>query len=184
MGAPDVPVFVGAERPMQRDPVHAFEVHGEHGLGQAQLPDPGLMPQGSAVKFIINSIHSRPGGVTVVATGPLTNLAMAETESPGILSQARRILIMGGAIDQPGNVTPVSEFNFYADPHAARQVLCSGANLTVIPLDITQQVQLEQDLVEAQATKKKDAVSAFCVAACHERARRPQENHRRWFGGR
>jgi purine nucleosidase len=167
MGRPDIPVFIGADRPLKRSPIHAFEVHGESGLGQALLPDPEQVPQNGAVNFIVESILARPGGVTLVATGPLTNLAMAKAQRPGILNQARRILVMGGAINTPGNVTSTSEFNFYADPHAARMVLHTGANLTLVPLDLTRQAWLEREQIAALAAAKDDPVNAFCLAASH-----------------
>ena len=139
----DVPVYPGAGRPLRREAVYATEVHGPRGLGDAALPLPGRSPSGDAVSFIVETLSNRPGEVTLIAVGPLTNLALAEAQSPGVLKKAREVCVMGGAVDEPGNVTPAAEFNFFADPHAARQVMRSGASITLAPLDVTHRVALE-----------------------------------------
>ncbi len=139
----DVPVYPGAGRPLRREAVYATEVHGPRGLGDAALPLPGRSPLGDAVPFMVETLSARPGEVTLIAVGPLTNLALAEARSPGVLKKAREVCVMGGAVDEPGNVTPAAEFNFFADPHAARQVMRSGASVTLAPLDVTHRVALE-----------------------------------------
>ena len=158
----DVPVYAGAERPLVRDAVAADDVHGATGLGAAQLPEARTAPAGDGVEFLLSTLQARPGEVTLVATGPLTNLAQAEAQVPGVLQRARQVVIMGGAVGVPGNVTPTAEFNFYADPHAARQVLASGAELVLVGLDVTEQVWLEQATLQACT----GARAAFCQAAC------------------
>lgn len=162
-GRDDVPVYVGAAAPLVRPPRHAYEVHGEDGLGGATLPDPAGVPVGDAVDFIVRSLEQRPGRVLLVACGPLTNLALAEARAPGVLQKARRIVAMGGTLDAPGNVRPTCEFNFYADPDAVRRVLQSGANLTLVPLDVTHRVGLEQAAFEAGP--EASAVQRFCARA-------------------
>ena len=162
VGRDDIPVHAGAERPLVRDAVAADDVHGATGLGAAQLPEARFSPAGDGVEFLLNTLQTRPGQITLAATGPLTNLARAETQVPGVLRQARQVVIMGGAVGVPGNVTPAAEFNFYADPHAARQVLASGAELILVGLDVTDQVWLKQ--ADLQACTGPDA--AFCRAAC------------------
>ena len=159
---PDVPVYAGAERPLVRDPVAADEVHGATGLGAAQLPEARTSPAGDGVEFLLNTLQARPGAVTLAATGPLTNLARAEAQVPGVLRQARQVVIMGGAVGVPGNVTPAAEFNFYADPHAARHVLASGAELVLVGLNVTDQVWLKQ----ADLQTCTGPYAAFCRAAC------------------
>ena len=139
----DVPVYAGACRPLKRKAVYATEVHGKGGLGDAVLPPVGRPSSGDAVTFIVETLSARPGHVTLIAVGPLTNLALAESRSPGVLKEAREVCVMGGAIDEPGNVTPAAEFNFFADPDAARQVVRSGATITLAPLDVTHRVALE-----------------------------------------
>ena len=161
-GRDDVPVYAGAERPLVRDAVAADDVHGATGLGAAHLPEARSSPAGDGVEFLLSSLQTRPGEMTLVATGPLTNLARAEARVPGVLRQARQVVIMGGAVGVPGNITPTAEFNFYADPHAAHQVLASAAELVLVGLDVTDQVWLKQ--VDLQACT--GAYAAFCRAAC------------------
>ena len=161
-GRADVPVYAGAERPLVRDAVAADDVHGATGLGAAQLPKARTSPAGDAVEFLLRILQARPGEVILVATGPLTNLAQAETRVPGVLRQARQVVIMGGAVRVPGNITPAAEFNFYADPHAARQVLASEAELVLVGLDVTDQVWLKQADLQACT----GPYAAFCRAAC------------------
>ena len=161
-GRDDIPVYAGAERPLVRDAVAADDVHGATGLGAAQLPEARTSPAGNGVEFLLSTLQARPGEVTLVAIGPLTNLARAEAQVPGVLRQARQVVIMGGAMRVPGNITPTAEFNFYADPHAARQVLASEAELVLVGLDVTDQVWLKQ--VDLQACT--GAYAAFCRAAC------------------
>lgn len=164
-GRADVPVYMGAARPLAGEPRHAYEVHGTGGLGEAELPDPEAMPAGDAVDFLVAGIEARLGEVIVVATGPLTNLAMAEALRPGILSQCRRLVIMGGVLHEPGNISPHTEFNFHADPHAARQVLNSGANIALVPLEAARQLWLDQDLLETRLGGRTDALARFCADA-------------------
>ena len=161
-GRADVPVYAGAERPLVRDAVAADDVHGATGLGAAHLPEARTSPAGDGVEFLLRTLQARPREVTLVATGPLTNLAQAEARVPGVLRQARQVVIMGGAVRVPGNITPTAEFNFYADPHAARQVLASEAELVLVGLDVTHQVWLEQAVLQNCT----GARAAFCQAVC------------------
>ena len=161
-GRADVPVYAGAERPLVRSAVAAADVHGVTGLGAAQLPEARTAPAGDGVEFMLSTLQARPGEVTLVATGPLTNLAYAESRVPGVLRRARQVVVMGGAVGVPGNITPTAEFNFYADPHAAHQVLASEAELVLVGLDVTEQVVLEQDVLRTC----QGVCAAFCRAAC------------------
>ena len=142
LGRSEVPVYTGASRPLRREAVYATEVHGTGGLGDSALPLPDSPPSGDAVSFIAETLSARPGEVTLIAVGPLTNLALAEARAPGVLKKAREVCAMGGAVDEPGNITPAAEFNFFADPDAARQVVRSGASITLAPLDVTHRVAL------------------------------------------
>ena len=163
---PTVPVFAGAERPLHRDPARATHVHGPGGLGAASVPASDRSPDGDAVDFIVETLGARAGQVTLVAMGPTTNLALAETRAPGILKEANQIVLMGGCIRAPGNVTPVSEFNFYSDPHAARIVLQSQARVLVVPLDVTTQVTVGHDEIRAlKADHPSEKVAFFEAAA-------------------
>jgi purine nucleosidase len=161
----DIPVFAGADQPLKRDPVFATEVHGKSGMGQAVLPEPSQEVKGDAVDFLVQTLSDQPGEIALIAVGPLTNLALAEQHQPGTLQKARQIIVMGGAIAETGNSTPVAEFNFYADPHAAHTVVHSGAALLLVPLDATRQVILSESDIENQIAPLKTVASQFVVDA-------------------
>ncbi|MDA0749032.1 MAG: nucleoside hydrolase [bacterium] len=165
LGRTDVPVYSGADRPLRREPVYATEVHGLEGLGETELPDPGVASVGDGVAFLVETLCARPGEVTVVAVGPLTNLALAEQRLPGVLKQARSVVVMGGALDEPGNSAPTAEFNFFADPDAARMVVRSGARLTLVTLDATHQVALDVDVLQERVLSCGTSVSHFLAGA-------------------
>lgn len=147
--AVDVPVAGGFAMPLVKPPLFAEETHGPQGLGYAKL-DPPTQKAASAhaVEFIIDQILSHPGQMTVVAVGPLTNLAVALRIEPQIIDAIQEVIIMGGAIRHQGNVTPLAEYNTYADPHAAHMVYHSGLPITLVPLDVTYQCILTQNHVE------------------------------------
>ena len=169
LGRAEIPIFAGADRPLKRDPVFATEVHGKTGMGRAALPVPNANQQAGrgvhAVDFLVQTLSEQPGEVVVIAVGPLTNLALAEQRGPGVLQKAKQVIVMGGAIAEPGNVTPVAEFNFYADPHAARRVIHSGAALVIAPLDATHQVMLRESDIEERIAPLNTARSQFVVDA-------------------
>lgn len=137
----DVPVYAGAARPLLRSLQTAEQVHGETGLDGSELPPPKRpLAPGHAARAITDLVRARPAGsVTLVATGPLTNLAIALLEAPDLATRIERIVLMGGAIGL-GNVTPAAEFNIFVDPHAAAVVFGCGAPITMFPLDVTHQV--------------------------------------------
>ena len=157
----DIPVFAGAYQPLKRDPVFATEVHGKSGMGQAVLPEPSQEVKGDAVDFLVQTLSDQPGEIAIIAVGPLTNLALAEQRQPGTLQKARQVIVMGGAIVETGNSTPVAEFNFYADPHAAHTVVHSGAALLIVPLDATRQVILSESDIENQIAPLQTVASQF-----------------------
>ena len=135
----DIPVHAGCDRPLGRPLVTAEHVHGRTGLDGPDLPDPTMpLAEGHAVDFILDTLAAHPPGtVTLVAIGPLTNIATAITRAPDVMARARGIVMMGGAYFEVGNVTPAAEFNFHVDPQAADIVFRSGLDLTVMPLDVT-----------------------------------------------
>lgn len=138
-GRSDLPVHAGCDRPIGRDLVTAEHVHGRSGLDGPDLPDP-LMPveEAHAVDLIIDTLRRLPkGSVTLVAIGPLTNIARAFTIAPDIIERVQEIVLMGGAYAAHGNVTPVAEFNIHVDPEAARIVVHAGVPLVMLPLDVT-----------------------------------------------
>jgi purine nucleosidase len=138
-GRRDVPVMAGCDRPMGRALVTAEHVHGEDGLRGVDLPAPNMpLDPRHAVDFVIETLReAAPGTVTLVALGPLTNLATAFRRAPDIVARVAEIVLMGGAHRALGNVTPVAEFNIHVDPQAADIVLCAGAHVTIVPLDVT-----------------------------------------------
>jgi inosine-uridine nucleoside N-ribohydrolase len=135
VGRDDVPVAAGSAAPLVREPFVAAYVHGETGLDGPDLPPPSREPlQQHAVDFLAEQIRARKGAVTLVPTGPLTNVALLLALHPD--ARPERIVLMGGAIAE-GNVTPAAEFNIWADPEAAARVFASGIDLTMIGLDVT-----------------------------------------------
>jgi inosine-uridine nucleoside N-ribohydrolase len=134
-GRGDVPVAAGADRPLVREQSAAAHVHGETGLDGPDLPPAsGAAVPGHAVDFLAEQIRARNGAVTLVATGPLTNVALLLALEADV--RPERIVLMGGAIGE-GNRTPAAEFNIWCDPEAARRVFESGADATMIGLDVT-----------------------------------------------
>jgi purine nucleosidase len=135
----DVPVFAGAKRPLERPLVTAEHVHGKTGLDGPQLPDPTMTLQDQhAVDFIIQTLRAEPSGtITLCPLGPLTNIAAAFNQAPDIIERVQEVVLMGGAYFEVGNITPTAEFNIYVDPEAAKIVLKSGADITMMPLDVT-----------------------------------------------
>ena len=154
------PVFKGTDKPLTRprNPSPTF-VHGENGLGDVELT--GLVPARPEAKpahqAIIDLARQHPGEVTLVAVGPLTNLALALQSDPEVATLLKAVVIMGGAFGvagKPGNVTPVAEANIWNDPEAADQVFTAPWALTAVSLDVTTQVVMSpayMDALEASA---------------------------------
>jgi purine nucleosidase len=139
VGAAPVPVTAGCGTPLLRPARDARDVHGETGLGGAVIPDSARGPRdGHAVDFIIDAVCAAPGEITLVATGPLTNIALAVRKEPRLASRVREFVIMGGSAGR-GNVTPAAEFNIWADPEAASVVFGAGWTVRMIGLDVTLQ---------------------------------------------
>ena len=135
----DVPVIQGAARPLVKESEIATEIHGESGMDGPVLPEPDSQKEeGHAVDFIINQVKKADGKVTLVPTGPLTNIAMALIKAPEIKSDIEEIVLMGGGTF--GNWTPSAEFNIYVDAEAAKVVFDSGIPVTMFGLDVTHQV--------------------------------------------
>lgn len=149
LGAGPVPVLAGAARPLVRAPAAAAETHGAEGLGFAQVPPAGASPPNRAAQGILALLAARSEPVTWVALGPLTNLALAlALDRDGVRRGVREVVWMGGSAGAPGNTTPVSEFNAWCDPEAARGVTESGIPLRMVGLDATRCVHMSAALVE------------------------------------
>lgn len=150
-GRPDIPVYAGADRPFAHRLVTAEHVHGVTGLDGPDLPQPVTKPrQGHSVDFIIDTVRRLPDKtVTIAALGPLTNIALAFLKAPDIIERLQGVVLMGGAYFEVGNITPTAEFNIYVDPDAAGIVFRSGADITVLPLDVTHQMHSTPPRIEA-----------------------------------
>ncbi len=133
-----VPVYAGRAAPLMRPLETAQFVHGQDGMGDIGLPVSGRVADvGHAVDVIIERVTGSPGAITLVTLGPLSNVATALLREPGIAGAVEHCFVMGGACAGPGNVTPLAEFNFWADPEAARVVARSGMPLTLIGWDMS-----------------------------------------------
>ena len=137
IGAAGTPVTAGCAGPLLRPALDARQVHGDSGLGGARLPPPAASPcRGHAVDYIIDTVRAAPGEITLVATGPLTNIALAVRREPRLADWVRGFVIMGGSAGR-GNVTPAAEYNIWADPEAAAAVFRAGWTVTMLGLDVT-----------------------------------------------
>jgi purine nucleosidase len=137
IGAAGTPVTGGCAGPLLRPALDARQVHGDSGLGGAVLPPAAASPAaGHAVDYIIDTAAAAPGEITLVATGPLTNIALAVRREPRLADWVREFVIMGGSAGR-GNVTPAAEYNIWADPEAAAAVFRAGWIVTMLGLDVT-----------------------------------------------
>ena len=162
----DTPVFAGCVAPMGRPLVTAEHVHGKTGLDGVEPWEPNLPLQSQhAVDFIIETLRGRSAGTVTLATlGPLTNVAAAFERAPDIVERVQRVVLMGGAYFEVGNITPAAEFNIFVDPEAAKVVFASGVPLTVLPLDVTHKVLTTRERIDrlrALGTRVGDAVAAW-----------------------
>lgn len=154
IGRADIPVARGADRPLLRPLTVAPEIHGISGLDGADLPEPafsGLSER--AVSFLVRTIMASPRPLTLVPTGPLTNIALALLAEPAIAGKLERIVLMGGAVAD-SNITPAAEFNVFVDPEAAKIVFASGVPLVMVGLDVTNKARLSfADIAEMASWK-------------------------------
>ena len=138
--ATHIPVAKGCELPLVQPSLLAPETHGETGLGYAKLSTPRVKPISQrGIDFLIEQILRSPGEITLLAIGPLTNVALAIRQEPRVVQALKEIIIMGGALRYEGNTTALAEFNTYVDPHAAHIVYHAGIPTTLVPLDVTYQ---------------------------------------------
>jgi purine nucleosidase len=145
-GASQIPVAQGSEFPLIGPLRASALVHGESGLGNSKLPESRNKPVDQhAVDFLIDKVLAEPGEISIYPIGPLTNIAMAIRKEPRFARSVKELVIMGGAIQEGGNMSPLAEFNIYVDPHAAHIVFHSGIPITLIPLDVTHKCILKQE---------------------------------------
>lgn len=151
LGREEIPVYAGCDRPMVRTRVTAGDIHGKTGLDGPVFPPlrKAVEPE-HAVQFLIRTLLASQGDITVVTSGPMTNLAMALRLEPGIADKIQRIVLMGGSYTN-GNVTPAAEFNILADPEAAHVCFTAGRPVTMIGLDVTRRVLCYPETVERMA---------------------------------
>jgi purine nucleosidase len=149
-GRSDIPVYAGCARPMVRDLVTAEHVHGTTGIDGAEISEPVLpLQEQDAVDFIADTLCTADDDtITLVPTGPLTNIATAITKAPDILPKVKEIVLMGGAMREGGNYSPSAEFNILVDPQAADIVFKCGRPITQMGLDVSHQVLSTRERID------------------------------------
>ena len=149
-GRSDIPVFAGCDKPMVRDLVTAEHVHGSTGINGIEVTEPvHPLQEQHAVDFIVDTLRAaQDDKITLVPTGPLTNIGTAFTKAPDVLEKVREIVLMGGAMRESGNRSPSAEFNILVDPHAADIVFKCGRPITQMGLDASHQVLSTRERIE------------------------------------
>ncbi len=161
-GRSDIPVARGSAQPLVSTSIDAAHVHGANGLGEVDFPIPTLEPvTRHAVDLIIEMVMQAPGEITLVPIGPLTNIALAVRKEPRITERVREVVIMGGALRVPGNVTPHAEFNIASDAHAAHIVLHAGWPIRLVSLDTTTRAIMHRAQVEELAANGSRVTTAI-----------------------
>jgi inosine-uridine nucleoside N-ribohydrolase len=172
-GRMDVPVAAGASHPLVRRLVTAGHVHGVNGLAGVEFPEPKIKPvHETAPELIRRIVRDNPGEITIVAVGPLTNVALALRADPELASMIPAIAIMGGSLSG-GNMTPAAEFNLWVDPEAARIVFDANIPLTMVGLDVTRKCLVnEQHIKQLEAANNPVSQAAGKIMrATYERMR-------------
>jgi purine nucleosidase len=160
----DVPVYAGAAGPLAIPLETAQNVHGGDGMGDIGLPLHGRTPdRGDAVDQLIRASHEYAGELTLVTLGPLTNVAMALGRDPTLPDRIARTVTMGAVADHVGNVTPVAEFNMWADPHAVDVVLGSGLHVEFVGWDISRRFAVVDPELAADLRSASTPIAEFCI---------------------
>lgn len=168
-----LPIYRGAEKPLSRPARTAAHVHGGDGLGDLGLrPKYGQAEPGAAAAVLVDLIRRNPGELTLVALAPLTNIALALDLAPEIAGLVRRTVVMGGAANTLGNVTPAAEFNIWCDPEAARIVFRSGMPLTIIGIELCRGEYGHDAVDQERMTALGTPAGAFVAAMAHAGASR------------
>ena len=160
----------GAEHPLKGKPIYAHSVHGQDGLGGAKIDRKGRKEWwqfygGPADELMTEVARQYPDEMTLIAVGPLTNLALAIQKDPEGMRKLKEIVIMGGAVRTGGNITPHAEFNIFSDPLAAERVFRSKLPITLVPLDVTHQVSLTPQWMEEGVKPIHNDFSKFTIEA-------------------
>ena len=160
----------GADQPLKGQALYAHSVHGKSGLGEAKIDlikgkEWWKVFPSSAHDLITQMAQEFPGELTLIATGPLTNLALGLQKDIEGIKKLKEIVIMGGAVRTRGNITPFAEFNIFSDPLAAKIVFGSGLPITLVPLDVTHQVYLTHSLIEERIRPINNPFSEFTIDA-------------------
>jgi inosine/uridine nucleosidase len=144
-----VPIAAGCDRPLVREQIVGESIHGETGLDGTTLPEPtvALDPRHGVDVIIQTVMDAEPGEITLVPTGPLTNIAVAMRREPRIVARVREVVLMGGAYTR-GNITPAAEFNIAVDPEAAAMVFAGDWPVTMVGLDLTHQALATPDVLD------------------------------------
>jgi purine nucleosidase len=159
--ASHIPVAAGSMYPLVQPLRASADVHGSSGIGDSKLPEPKGKPVPQhAVDYLIERVLAEPNEISIFPIGPLTNIAMAIRKEPKFAKAVKELVIMGGAIQENGNMTPLAEFNIYVDPHAAHIVFHSGIPITLIPLDVTHKCLLKREHV-ARLMKINSPITQF-----------------------
>ncbi|WP_085522217.1 nucleoside hydrolase [Tuberibacillus sp. Marseille-P3662] len=168
LGAEDIPVIPGVDKKFNGDEPHekTASIHGENGIGEAVLPPATTKASdGLAHDFIISAVREHPHDITLLPTASQVNLATAINKDPEIISLIDEVIVMGGAVRAPGNITPYAEANIYTDPEAAQLTFQSGLPITLTGLDVTMQTMLERSVLNEW--RDKDTVLSRTLAdAC------------------
>ena len=149
-GVESIPMYAGCDRPLVNDPLTAEHVHGREGIDGMDLFEPTKpIEQAHAVEFITQTLlNAGDDEITLVVTGPMTNVATVINQTPSVLGKIREIVLMGGAMREAGNITPSAEFNIFVDPHAAKNVFECGRPIAAFGLDVTHQVFTSPQILE------------------------------------
>lgn len=165
-------IEVGRGVPVNGETVEdAAHIHGSDGMGNLSHTLPPATHSWEAARssdeLLIDKLNGAPGEITIVAIGPLTNLAAAETKSPGILKKAREIVLMAGTFYCPGNITPHAEFNIFYNSEAAQIVFDSRNDIVVMPLDVTRKLIFTRDMAQSVSqANPENTLSQFAIALC------------------
>jgi inosine-uridine nucleoside N-ribohydrolase len=160
----------GADQPLRGKTIYAHSVHGKSGLGEAKIElregeEWWVIAPHTADELMLRMARQYPNELTLIATGPLTNLALALQKDPKGMKKLKEVVIMGGAVRTRGNITPYAEFNIFSDPLAAKTVFESGLLITLVPLDVTHQVTLAPQWMEEKIVSLRNSFSKFTIEA-------------------